>query len=364
MLETDTNVPYGSTPSFDGETPTRSATDEYTYTFSGWSPALSSVFFDITYTAQFDATEIDQSLGLDLELSSDGTYYSIEGIGTCELKNITLPSLYKGKPVKAIGSYAFEDCTELRQIIVPDSIETIGTLAFSGCKKLISFETCGPISSIGGTILKDCCSLESITLHSYSDKFYTLFSSTYSYHDIRNPIQHLDGYVSIPIVVNGVLSGNDYYSYGEYYYLPAFIRRVEVKSGTIPYKFLSAANFGGNIDYLPIEEIVIGDEVTSIGNSAFKDNEKNLKKVVIGKNVSSIGDNAFNYCHNLTNPFIIPNSVKSIGSCAIGISEIWFEGTVDEFKSIKKSTKWDYVYESNSRGQVRIIHCDDGDINQ
>jgi len=36
-------VAYGQTPSYTGETPTKAATDEYTFTHSGWTPEITSV---------------------------------------------------------------------------------------------------------------------------------------------------------------------------------------------------------------------------------------------------------------------------------------------------------------------------------
>jgi hypothetical protein len=56
VLETDTNVPYGSIPDYNGMTPYRPSSSVYNYSFSGWTPALAPVTGDMTYTANFTST--------------------------------------------------------------------------------------------------------------------------------------------------------------------------------------------------------------------------------------------------------------------------------------------------------------------
>lgn len=58
-----TNAAYGSVPSHsDGY---KAADAQYTYTFTGWSPSLTAVTGDKTYTAQFDEKEIEKQPALE-----------------------------------------------------------------------------------------------------------------------------------------------------------------------------------------------------------------------------------------------------------------------------------------------------------
>lgn len=56
ILEVDVDVEEGTLPTFDGEdNPTKPSTDQYNYTFSGWSPEVEKLTQNTTYIAQFSS---------------------------------------------------------------------------------------------------------------------------------------------------------------------------------------------------------------------------------------------------------------------------------------------------------------------
>ena len=53
VLETDTGLSAGATPTYNGGTPHKADTPQYTYLFDGWTPAIEAVVSNTTYTAVY-----------------------------------------------------------------------------------------------------------------------------------------------------------------------------------------------------------------------------------------------------------------------------------------------------------------------
>ena len=72
------NVPYGTTPTYDGAAPTKAKTAQYTYTFDKWSPEVKDVTGNVTYTAAFKATVNKYTVTFDTNGGSNVKAQSVE----------------------------------------------------------------------------------------------------------------------------------------------------------------------------------------------------------------------------------------------------------------------------------------------
>ncbi len=291
--------------------------------------------------------------GLAYALSSDGTSYSVTGIGTCTDTDIIIPSTYEGLPVTAIGSDAFSNCTGITSVEIPGSVTSIGDLAFSHCTGLTSIEIPYGVTSIGNFAFVYCTGLTSIEI---PDSVTSIGDSAFYY--CTGPTS-----VEIPASVTSI--GDNPFRYC------TKLESITVESGNTVYhsdgnclietvsgKLISGCKNSiiptdGSItsigDYAFSEctgltSIEIPGSVTSIGYGAFA-YCTGLTSIEIPDSVTSIGDCAFYYCTGLTS-IEIPGSVTSIGNWALGycsnLSEIVFLGTEEQWNAISKGSNWDY----------------------
>ena len=90
--------------------------------------------------------------GVPKDSSKDGAFQNCS-----DLTEIVLP-----KNVTEIGSNAFENCTGLTDITLPDSLQTINAMAFQGCSGLTRIILPQKLTAIMGSAFKNCPNLTTI----------------------------------------------------------------------------------------------------------------------------------------------------------------------------------------------------------
>ena len=78
------------------------------------------------------------STGLSYTLLSGGNAYACSGIGTCIETDISIGSVYQGKPVTQISPQAFHNNKTITGVFIPSSIQMLEFKSFSGCSNLSS----------------------------------------------------------------------------------------------------------------------------------------------------------------------------------------------------------------------------------
>ena len=210
------------------------------------------------------------------KVGSDGTV-TITGCDKSAKGAITIPSEIDGKPVTSIGDGAFDRCTGLTSITIPNSVTSIGNEAFQNCRSLTSITIPDSVTSIGYDPFKSCNKLNQINVGSantaYSSVNGVLFNKNKT-ELIRYPAGKVDISYAIPDSVTSI--------------------------GDSAFSWCSS-----------LTSITIPDGVTSIGSFAFF-RCSSLTSITIPDGVTSIGSAAFYFCHSLTS-ITIPNSVTSVG---------------------------------------------------
>ena len=257
-------VEIGSLPS----TPTHTG-----YAFEGWWTAADGeqaseetiVSDDVTYYAKWRGTATVDGytytysvLNGQVEIGTGETgELSEAAVSPRPTGGVVIPSSLGGYPVTGIGEYAFESCTDMTDVEIPESVVSIRAEAFGGCEGLANVEIPRNVMYIDVTAFGFCYR-------------FTVDPANAVYSSRNGLLLSKDGRT----LVRGV--------YGD----------VEIPS--------SVTKIGDSaFDGCPLlESVTIPDGVLDIGAHAFCCCD-GLENILIPQSVTNIGTRAFGSCYNL-----------------------------------------------------------------
>ena len=211
--------------------------------------------------------------------------------------SLSVPSTIDGYPIVAIGSGAFEDCTGLTSVILPDSITQIGSGAFRNCSRLKRIELPAKLEFLDQEAFAHCTSLSYI-------KIPKTLTRAYAWNG-RGIDGIFYGCTSLKTVTleKGMTIVAPYLFCGA----PA-IETITIPDTVTEIGLYAFAHAGG------LKDIVIPDSVVTIGDHAFL-NCTALETVTFSRNLTALNTSAFEDCAVLKR-VELPDSLKEIGNAA------------------------------------------------
>lgn len=231
---------------------------------------------------------------------------------------LTIPETIEGYPVTGIGEWAFENCTDLTNVTIPDSVIYIGSGAFQYCN-FTSVAIPDSVANIGGSAFYGCANLKSITIpNGVTNIGYSTFYGCTNLTSIiiPNSVTSISSCAFWECTALKDLTIPDSVTYIGY---SAFYRCIGLTNITIPNNvtYIDSSSFRecvGLTDIKVAEDNKVYDSRNNC-NAIIKTETKELvfgcKNTVIPNNIKCIGYGAFDRCTGLTS-IIVPDGVTKI----------------------------------------------------
>ena len=332
----------------------------------------------------------------DITSIPDYAFYGCEDLTSVDCCNLT-----------SVGTSAFENCKNLKSVVLCEGVESIGENAFKGCSEdLIIYcmfenipetwnenwnpDNCDVVCATPvETWDISATSNDNVTAKLYNDlsndgMYLLIISGTgeiksYSALSIPWRSDTYRKYIKTAIIRYGITNIMKYMFSSCSALSDIFISKGIVSISESAFMTTSITNFiipkgvthindGAFSECSNLSNIVIPDRVTNIGiiddrestptNGAFGDCKK-LRSIIIPDSVKIIGTRTFQGATTLSS-VTIGNGVTRIGYQAFhrcySLTSIIYTGTISQWNAISFGTSWNH-----STGNY-TIHCTDGDI--
>lgn len=217
--------------------------------------------------------------------------------------NPAITSIVFGSEVRRIPDNAFAECSALRAITIPETVEYIGVRAFAGCKSIETVTIPANVTSIGGSAFSGCIGMHTVNFNARQCTGVTKIEEG----------KHISAFSKCNSIKT-VTFGSDVEIIPDYIFaecgsieritIPAKVRTIGSNS------FLKCTGLR-NLEYNATRcEILVSDSSTQ---SAF--GNRILTNLTIGENVKVIPPHAFSGCQRLEN-VSLPAGLETIGKYA------------------------------------------------
>ena len=229
---------------------------------------------------------------------NDDETYTLAGLvsGVELTGKVVLPSTWNGKPITAVGNYAFSDCVDVTEVVIPSGIERIGEGAFGmsnhSSNSIVSVTIPASVKEIGLGAFDQCSAINELHIES--------LAAWLKAQILSNPLQNSDAaerrlYVGDVLVTELTLPA-------EATEIPAlaFAGCDSLTKVTIPSSVKTIGN-GAFAECGGLKDVVIESGVESIQRLAFA--YSGVKNLTLPASLTEIQSTAFFMCYQLNNIF-------------------------------------------------------------
>ena len=215
--------------------------------------------------------------------------------------DIEIPLYLQSSMVVNIAEQAFEGCTNLTSVVIPDGVTNIAKRAFYGCTSLTNVVIPASVKAIGELAFYSCKKLQQIKYVNGSEVLIC-----------KSAFRNCTSAMSIEISTADIIEVKE----------GAFTGCIGAKSCELRSKMVSIAEMAfssynnGNVCRSITNAVINASSTASIGKKVFFDCDMMATAVIMADSVASVGNLAFSDCGRLEAVSIFAGSTASIDDSA------------------------------------------------